>query len=453
MALMVALAAPLGCFLVLAAWLVFGEGLPSERGVARLARSAFTISFLAVVVGAVAFFGAGGAGLGATRLELGEWFRVDEQAFRLTLVSDRLGWVMMLVVTGLTGLAGRFAVTYLHRDAGFARFFLLVSAFLFGMLLVSASGSLDQLFIGWEVVGLSSALLVGFFQERRAPTQAGLRVFTVYRLCDLGLLLATAALHHAVGEASFVLGDSGTDDFRLPAIASSEGTLIAIGLIVGALGKSAQLPVGSWLPRAMEGPTPSSALFYGGVSVHAGVFLLLRAAPVIAASTFATVLLAAVGGSTALYAGLVGRAQTDAKGTLAFATMAQVGVMFVEIALGWYSLALVHLVAHALLRLLQLLRAPSALADAVRADAALGRALRVRAESEATPHPYLYRLALDRGFLDTAQTNWLLRPVLSLSRFLERWEARWLRLLEGSEPKPQENEAAPPLVASPRSEP
>lgn len=452
-ALVVALAAPLACFGVLALLLLLGRRAPPERWVAAFAQATLTVSFASVLLGALAFFGALGSSPGATRLVLGEWFQVEGQAFTLSLVSDRLGWVMMLVVSGLTGLAGRFAVRYLHRDPGFARFYLLVSAFAFGMLLVAASGSLDQLFIGWEVVGLSSALLVGFFQERRAPTQAGLRVFTIYRLCDLGILLGAVALHHSAGHASFEPSAAGADVFRLSADSGASGSLIAVCLVVGALGKSAQLPVGSWLPRAMEGPTPSSALFYGGVSVHAGVFLLLRAAPVLAASPFATALLALIGAATALYAGLVVRVQTDAKGTLAFATMAQVGVMFVEVALGWYGLALVHLVCHAVLRLLQLLRAPSTLTDALRADAALGLAERVRAEGEPETHPYLYRMALDRLFLDTAQTHWLLRPVLSLSRTLERWEGRWLRLVEGSEPDGEDDPAGAPLVSSPRSEP
>lgn len=454
----VALGAPLVSAASLG-WASLAGGRLSERVAGGIARLALGLSWAAsIVCVAVALQ----PSWQPVRMPLVEWFRVGDVAFEIALLSDHLTLVLLPLVSGLTLLATSFSGSYLHRDAGFLRFHLLISLFAAGMLWVVASASLEQLFVGWELVGVSSALLVGFFQERRAPTQAAVRVFTTYRLCDLGILLAVPALHHAVGSAEFTLSGAEPVVYRLPAVAGVAGTWIALSTLLGAIGKSAQLPAASWLPRAMEGPTPSSALFYGGISVHAGVFLLLRSGPLLEASPLARVLVGLCGLATAVYAGLVVRVQSDAKGTLAFATMAQVGVMFLEIAAGFYTLALVHLVGHAILRLYQFLRAPSALSDALAIDAALGLVDPSRRKTAArgvalgstgpvrAPSRYLYRIALDRVFLDTLQTNWLLQPVLTLSRRLERWEQRWMESLEaGGETVPQEPEA----LGAPRSQP
>lgn len=439
-----ALALP-ACSTVVLGLLLLSGRRPSESWAAGLVQLSLLGSFVGSITGTVL-----GIRFGPQKWVLGEWFRVGELAFELTLVSDPLSSTMLVLVSGLTLVAARFARPYLHRDPGFPRFYFLVSLFASGMLLVSASGSLAQLFLGWELVGVTSALLVGFFQERRAPTQAGLRVFTTYRLCDVGILLGAALLHEHAGSSSFLLVEGGPAFHQLPVVEGWVGCGIGLCLLLGAAGKSAQLPAGSWLPRAMEGPTPSSALFYGGISIHAGVFLLLRSASLLAASPVATCAVALVGLGTALYAGLVVRAQSDVKSTLAFATMAQVGVLLVEVAAGWYTLAVVHLVGHALLRLFQMLRAPSALWDARAIEAALG-------VEAGTPRPrhlgrarlLVYRLALERLFLDTALSDWLLRPVLALSRRLERSELRVLAWFDG----PRAADAEASVMTAPRSQP
>jgi len=433
-----AIGAPLLATAILGLLLFTGQRR-SERLVSGIAQGALLASFAASLVCVLIALGPEWT---PRRMPLVEWFRVGDMAYELALLSDRLTLVMMPLVSGLTLLATHFSRDYLHRDPGFLRFHFLVGLFATGMLWVVASASLEQLFVGWELVGVSSALLVGYFQERRAPSQAGARVFTTYRLCDLGILLAVPALHHAVGSAEFVLSGEGASVHRLSAVGGVTGLAIALALLLGAIGKSAQLPAGGWLPRAMEGPTPSSALFYGGVSVHAGVFLLLRAGTLLEASPLARLLVGLCGLTTAVYAGLAARVQSDAKGTLAFATMAQVGVMFVEIAAGLETLALVHLVSHAVLRIYQLFRAPSALSDARAIEAALANVgpqsapLASPARHRGAPR-YLYRIALDRTFLDTVQNNWLLQPVFSAARWFEAWERRWLGRIEG---------AAAPLV-------
>lgn len=445
-----ALGAPLAATLLLGALLLRRES-PSEKVVSRLAQGAFWIAFAASATGAALFFGTSSP---PSTVSLGEWFRAGEQAFHLGFVSDRLTWAMLLLTSGLSAVVTHFSAAYLHRDPGFRRFHFLVALFCFGMLVVASASSLEQLLLGWELVGLSSALLVGFFQERNAPTRASVRVFSTYRLCDLGILTAAALLHHALGHADFELGGVWGDVHQLPVVGGLTGVLVAGGLILGALGKSAQLPFGNWLPRAMEGPTPSSALFYGGISVHAGVLLLLRAAPVLDAIPGAALAVGAIGGATAFYAALALRTQADAKGTLAFATLVQVGVMFVEIACGLYGIALLHLVSHALLRLYQLLRAPSALRDAELTDAALEQTTRVSSPTKREVSPFWYRLAFERAFLETAQERWLLGPLLRLSRFLEAREARWLQRFDPTRsPEPEPPPSALAVPPPPRSEP
>ncbi len=418
-------AAPALAFVLLALYWAFARA-PSER----LARNVVLGSLLVSL----------GASLGLAVMLLfemhpsetaymGAWFHSGNYAFEMGWRIDALSVGMTVLVASITALIGHFSKRYLHAQPGFARFFLLLALFATGMQLLVMGAGIDQLFVGWELVGLTSALLVGFFHHRRAPVQAALRVFVTYRLCDLGLLVGAVLLHQSAHNTELEITAS-----ELSAHEHFGGvatTLLPLALLLAAMGKSAQFPMGSWLPRAMEGPTPSSALFYGALSVHAGVYLLLRSEALFAASAIATAALIWVGATTALYGGLVARVQTDAKSALAYATMTQVGLMFVEIGLGFTTLATVHLVAHAILRTLQLLRAPSALRDM--------EALREAGALEDRPNPLiprtlarkLYWLVLDRFHLVTLHERFLVDPVLALGRRLDRLERRFLAKLSG----------------------
>ena len=170
-------------------------------------------------------------------------------------------------------------------------------------------------------------LLIAFFDQRPAPVENSLRVFAVYRACDIGLLLGVFALHKWAGNASFAEG--------MPRLAGMQPTVACLFLLLGAAGKAAQIPFSGWLPRAMEGPTPSSAIFYGAISIHAGAYLLLRAQPLLAEARAASVCVIVIGVATAIYGTMAGRASADAKTSLAFASLTQVGVIFVEIGLRW----------------------------------------------------------------------------------------------------------------------
>ena len=212
-------------------------------------------------------------------------------------------------------------------------------------------------------------------------------------------------------------------------------------LLFAAAGKSALLPFCGWLPRAMEGPTPSSAVFYGALSVHLGAFLLLRVSPLFACSLGLAVATVALGLATAMYASLVGRVQTDIKSALSFASLTQVGIIVAEIGAGhwvpflWY-VALVHLLGHACLRTLQFVRAPSLLLDYRNVENAIGGKLpRSNGGTPSRFRLWLYRFALERGYLDAILTDFIARPFLLLFRTFNRWESQWTNWLNGPSPE------------------
>jgi hypothetical protein len=250
-------------------------------------------------------------------------------------------------------------------------------------------------------------------------------------------LSAGVLLHHFAGSASLadVFGP-GTWHEATAQISPDGATVVVLALLLATMGKSALFPLGGWLPRAMEGPTPSSALFYGALSVHAGVYLLLRSAPLIEASTVASIAIGVVGAVTALYATMVGRTQSDAKSALAYATMTQVGLMLVAIGLHLWTWALLHMIAHVSLRLSQLLRAPSALRDAQEIRAALATVPRHRSGFAKHVLPeavlaYLYHASRKQLALDELLDRVIVQPVLAASRALDSLERRLVAALSG----------------------
>ncbi len=293
------------------------------------------------------------------------------------------------------------------------------------------AGSLDLLFFGWEMVGLASALLIAFFHDRPKPVEHALRAFVTYRACDVGLLAAIVWMHATTGGAALDFVGPG---LRWPGLVvpseARDALIVAFLLLWASIGKSAQVPLGGWLPRAMEGPTPSSAIFYGAISVHLGPYLLLRSAPVLEAAPLAAWAVVAVGLATALHATFVGRVQSDIKSALAYASMTQLGLIFVEIGLGLHLLALAHIVGHASVRSLQILRSPSLLHDHQHLEQAMGQQLpRTGGHLEglvpAKIQPWLYRHALERGYFDALLIDWVVEPFYRTFRALDRMESRF----------------------------
>ena len=397
--------------------LVLGDTRPAESTVARVMGTGLALS-IAGGLGVLAQF------IGVARppvtgdLEFGDWLRLGEFVIPAVVRLDVVSVSLAIFSSCLTAIIARFSRTYLHKEPGFIRFFALLGVFATGTQLIALAAGLELFFAGWELIGLASAFFIGFFHERDEPIRSAIRAFATYRLADAGLLIATVATFALLGSARFSALD------RAATLPPGEATLLALLFLLSAMGKSAQLPFSGWLPRAMEGPTPSSALFYGAVSIHAGLFLVLRVWPVFAASPVACAVGVAVGLATAVYATTVARVHTDAKGALAHATLAQVGLILAEICLGWTTLALVHLLCHALLRLGQYLKAPNMIHDAHRVghlhahDGWLARqAPRAAAR--------LYAFALHRGRLDDL-IDTVFAPVLAVAGALDRAD-RWLR--------------------------
>jgi NAD(P)H-quinone oxidoreductase subunit 5 len=368
---------------------------------------------------------------------LGDWIAVPHYHFSVKFVFDRLTVPFVILSFVLCGTIGAFTSRYLHREPGFNRFFVLYAVFLVGMVVTGVAGTIETLFTGWELVGLSSALLVAFFQERPAPPRNGLRVWAVYRVSDAALLLAAVVLHHLTGEGDFdrLFGAGPWPDGQA-AVSPGQALVVGLLLLIAAAGKSALVPFSGWLPRAMEGPTPSSAVFYGALSVHLGAFLLLRAGPLLAASVWLSAAVVVLGLTTALFAYLAGSVQTDIKSVLSFAALSQVGLIVAEVGLGWDYLALVHLLGHACLRTLQFIRAPTLLHDYHLLENALGSHL-PRAGwpwgrlGRQCFRAWLYRFALERGHLDTLLADFVVAPFLRLLRRCDRLERRWTDFLGG----------------------
>ncbi len=412
-ALLFAVIAPGVVFAVLALLWLLGW-VPSERLLSRITGVTFCASVFAL---AVIVLRLGSTGAASVVVTFGNWFTVHDYHFPLVLMADRLSLPFLGLTVVLSGLIGQFSATYLHLDRGFLRFFLLLHLFAFGSVLAFAAGSFDLLVAGWEIVGITSVLLIAFFQQRPAPVENGLRVYGVYRASDIGLLAGVFAMHHWAGTASFADG--------LPDLTGRQALTVCLLLLFAAAGKAAQVPFSGWLPRAMEGPTPSSAIFYGAVSIHAGAYLLLRVQPMLAGSPTASGLVILLGLITAIHGTIVGRASADAKTSLAYASLTQVGVVFVEIGLGWKWIAVAHILGHATVRTLQFLRAPSMLHDYHKMHSAIGGELAPTGKhlEDLFPEPvqlWLYRWAFDRGHLDTILDRFVIYPLIRLSRLFAK---------------------------------
>ncbi len=406
----------------------------------------------AVVAGLLAALAILGLMLGrGTRhvpVELGDWVHIPGYEFTVKFLFDRLSVPMAILSFLLIGTIGAFASRYMHREPGYNRFFVLYSLFLLGMVAASLGGSIETLFTGWELVGLSSALLVAFFQERLAPARNGLRVWAVYRVSDAGLLLAAVVMHLMTGSGDLdqVLGVAPWPEGQTSLVAYQPFVVGSL-LVLAAAGKSALVPFSGWLPRAMEGPTPSSAVFYGALSVHLGVFLLLRISPLMDASPLLSAAVVVLGLTTALFAYLTGTVQTDIKSALSFASLVQVGLIVAEIGFGLRYVPLVHLLGHACLRTLQFVRAPTLLQDYRSLENAIGQRLpRLRALwhhlGSHDQRTWIYRLGLERGYLDSLLDDYLVAPFVAVLGWCDRAERRWTDFLTGDESR-ESDQVAP----------
>lgn len=426
------LAAPAASLVAIGLPALLGRPL-RERTTARIVGAGFGIGFVSGVATLIALVS---RGFRPEIVHLATWFAVGHHEATIHLVADALSVPYVCFSSGLCWLVNAFAGKYLHREPGFGRFFILLALFGTGMNLMVLADSIDMLFAGWECVGISSALLIGFFHERANAVRAAVRAFVTYRICDVGILAASVVIHRAVGAGDF------DRLFRLDwpqgacLVSPAVATAVSLLLVFASLGKTAQVPFSGWLPRAMEGPTPSSAIFYGALSIHAGAYVLLRCGPLLEQAPLAEWALIVIGIGSALHASLVGRVQTDLKSVLAYASMAQASVILVEIGLGWRVIPLVHVVGHAILRSLQILRSPSALHDRHELEAAIGGHLGGGIQWPISLLParwqqVAYRVALDRGYEEMVVGRMVVGPVMGLLERAAAAEVRWLDSLAG----------------------
>jgi len=278
----------------------------------------------------------------------------SKYVFNLDWYFDSTSAVFFGMASVITMLIFIFSKYYMHRDPGFLRYFATIMLFFIGLSIVILSGNFDVLFLGWEWIGISSFLLIGYYRDRFLPVRNALKVFSLYRIADALMLVAIWLSHHVLEEVA------GFSEYRnIGLLHGYEFVIIALLFFVVALIKSAQFPFSYWLPRAMEGPTTSSAIFYGALSVHMGLFILLRTYPLWAGNVWLRLILFGCGMVTAIIATAITRVQSSIKTQIAYASITQIGIMFMEIAAGLPWLALLHMISNACLRTYQLLISPS----------------------------------------------------------------------------------------------
>lgn len=418
--ILLALAAPLLAALLIAVGYLaaFNRGEAGEPFTRRVALGGGAIALAAVLALDVDALLNGLPG----QLVAGRWLQVGMLEVALSFRLDGPGLLMANLVAFIALATQRFSVNYLHREAGFQRFFLVLSLFTAAMLLIVTAGNAVLMFIGWELAGVSSYLLIAWAFERPVAAKNATRAFVTNRIGDAGFLLGIFLSFQWLGSTEWP---------RLLAAGAVLDTLsadlLAGAFLIAALAKSAQAPFVPWIARALEGPTPSSAIFYGSLMVHAGAFLVIRLAPLYEMAPAIMPLLILFGLLTALYGWLGGLVQTDVKSSLMFATITQVGLIFLWCGLGWFDLALAHLLAHAVWRAWQFLHAPALMHLLSRPQRPAPRWL--------TRSRTLHTAALQRLWLDSLG-DWLFsRPTRALANDVSRFDEQVVNKLVGVPPE------------------
>lgn len=318
-----------------------------------IASAAVFVSFL---VSIAIFFGVIADGAVPERVVLFDWISAGNFQIDFSFLIDRLSAVMLLVVTGVGFLIHLYSIGYMHHEADHSRYFAYLNLFVFFMLLLVMGSNYIVMFAGWEGVGLCSYLLIGFWFKNRDYNNAAKKAFIMNRIGDLGFLLGVFLIYVTFGSVNY------KDVFEsAKSFGSNDAAITAICLLlfVGAMGKSAQIPLYTWLPDAMAGPTPVSALIHAATMVTAGIYMIVRSNVLYALSPYASEWVAVVGLATALFAATIGLKQNDIKKVLAYSTVSQLGYMFVALGVGAYDTALFHVVTHAFFKALLFLGAGS----------------------------------------------------------------------------------------------
>jgi len=286
-----------------------------------------------------------------------QWISSANFKLDLSILVDPLSVFMFLIVTGVGFIIHIYSIGYMHDDPEYARFFSYLNLFIFSMLVLVAAADFFFLIVGWALVGLASYLLIGFYKEKTSAVLAARKAFVMNVIGDVGMVIAAFVIFESFGTLNFIeVFAAAPGTFR---VNDDQILLITLLLLVGAFAKSAQLPLHTWLPDAMEGPTPVSALIHAATMVTAGVYLIARCHVLYELAPFTMYLIAAIGVLTAIFAGTMGMLQYDIKRVIAYSTMSQLGYMFLAMGIGVYSLGMFHLMTHAFFKALLFLAAGS----------------------------------------------------------------------------------------------
>lgn len=349
------------------------------------------------------------------QLQLGTWLNSGSYQVAVSFGLDRLGLVMGTLVALICLLVLRFSVNYMHREAGFQRFFMILNLFCSGMLLIVLAGNAVLAFIGWELAGVSSYLLIGYMLQRDTATHNAGQAIITNRIGDAAFVVGIVSSYIWLGSVEWPQINHGN-------LSPLHTGMIMLSFLVAAMAKSAMVPFSPWIARALEGPTPSSAVFYGSLMVHAGIYLMIRLEPLLLSSSLLP-LLVFIGLLTFAYGFLGGLVQTDVKSVLIFSVTSQVGLMLVLCGLGLFDLAAAYLVLHAIFRAWQFLLAPSFLHNTSRPPQPVsGWLARQR---------WLYTATLQRFWLDHLARWLLVRPVNQLGRDARNFDEKVIQRIVG----------------------
>ena len=410
---------PLVASLIIAiGWLTgINRGEDGERFTSNIMQLAVLASLLLLVTISLAFFF--DPLILPARHSTGNWFSSGSISVPFELLFDYYSLMFGPLIMLISLITIKFSQNYLHREAGFQRFHIVIGLFTSAMLLIAYSGNAIVAFIGWELAGVSSYLLIAYSYERPVATENATRAFVTNRIGDAGFLTAIFFGLVWFDSTSWIIDEpswiSKAEHYQLD--------LIALGFIVAAMAKSATVPFSAWITRALEGPTPSSAIFYGAVMVHAGVFLLIRIEPLIQEVLLLQVVLIIVGLLTVAYGFFGGLVQTDVKTAFMFSTTGQVGLMFIFCGLGFEQLAFVYLLAHAIWRSYQFLHAPAHMHLSNQSARSVPPWLK--------HYKWLYTAAVQRFWLDNLSNALFVKPINSLANEIHVFDEQVVNRIAG----------------------
>jgi len=412
-----------------ALWIAISHALGNNRGEAgerlttTIASTSIFVSLILILVIDINALFAGAPG----EVIIGEWLHSGNYQILFNFYLDSFALAFSTLIALISFLGIRFSINYLHREQGYQRFFMILSLFAGAMLLIVTSGNMLLTFVGWELAGISSYLLIAYNYDRSNAVNNATRVVITNRIGDAGFLMAIICSFWFMGNINWVSLYSeagGVQALDSQNLGSLHSGLIIGSFLLAALVKSAQFPFSPWISRALEGPTPSSALFYGSLMVHAGIYLLIRLQPLLEHNHSMMVVIAILGVLTIIYGYFCGLVQTDIKSALIFSTTAHTGLMLLFIGLDWFTLAAWYLLLHASWRAFQFLHAPSLMhmADQVVPPASKWISSRT----------WLYTLSLQRFWLDHF-ANWaIVSPIKTIAKDAHRFEEKYISNMLGN---------------------